>query len=71
MSDDERNAEQINDVVELLVATNPNYEILEIRNRWAWIQKISNSNQNKNISNLYDKQKKSYQIKQLLRSIIR
>ncbi len=71
MSDEERNAEQINDVLELLVATNPNYEILEIRNRWAWIRKISNSNQNKNISTLYDKQKKSYQIKQLLRSIIR
>jgi len=71
MSNEERNAEQINDVLNLLVADNPNYEILEIRNRWAWIQKISNSNQNKNISTLYDKQKKSYQIKQLLRSIIR
>lgn len=71
MSDDERNAEQINDVIELLVATNPNYEILEIRNRWAWVQKKSNTEATSNISSLYNKQSKSYQIKQLLRSILR
>lgn len=71
MSDDERKAEQINDVIELLVATNPNYEILEIRNRWAWVQKKSNTDATSNISSLYNKQSKAYQIKQFLRSILR
>jgi predicted O-methyltransferase YrrM len=71
MSNEERNAEQINDVIELLVATNPNYEILEIRNRWAWVQKKSNTDSTSNISSLYKKQSKAYQIKQLLRSILK
>ena len=58
MSDEERNSEQIKDVLELLVVSNPNYQILEIRNRWAWVQKSKDIRDNE-INDLYKKQSKS------------
>ena len=70
MSDEERNAEQIRDVLELLVSINPNYKILEIKNRWAWVQKSKDIRDNE-INDLYKKQSKIYQIKSLLRTLIK
>ena len=70
MSDEERNSEQIKDVLELLVVSNPNYQILEIRNRWAWVQKSKDIRDNE-INDLYKKQSKIYQIKSLLRTLIK
>lgn len=70
MSEEERNAEQIRDVLELLVSTNPNYQILEIKNRWAWVQKTKEISNN-NIDELYKRQSTIYQIKNLIRTLIK
>ena len=67
MSEDEKNAEQIRDVLELLVASHPNYKILEIKNRWAWVQKTT-SNKINNINELYKKQKFIYQLKNIIKN---
>lgn len=70
MPEEERNAEQIRDVLELLVTTHPNYQILEIKNRWAWVQKTSSTN-TKDINSLYQKQSTFYQLKNIFRNMFR
>jgi predicted O-methyltransferase YrrM len=70
MPDEEKNAEQIRDVLELLVATHPNYKILEIKNRWAWVQKTSSTKTN-DINLLYQKQSTLYQLKNIFRNMFR
>lgn len=68
---DEQEAEQIRDVIELLVYPNDNYELLDIKNRWAWFRKKSLSNSEIDLSELYKNQKISSQLKALIKSILR
>ncbi len=68
---DEREAEQIRDVIELLVYPNNNYELIEIKNRWAWFRKKSSNTQELDISDLYKNQTISTQIKQLIKTIFK
>lgn len=71
MSDDEKQAEQIRDVIELLVYPNDNYELIEINGRWAWFRKKSSDYSEIDLSNLYKNQKISKQIKTLIKSILK
>lgn len=71
MAVDEREAEQIRDVIELLVYPNNNYELIEIKNRWAWFRKKSSTNNEIDLTELYKNQKVSLQLKNILKSILK
>lgn len=70
MADDEKNTPQVELIIKFLVAQHFNYEIIEIRDRWAWAKK-KGIIENTNIDNLYLKQSISNDIKKLIKKIIK
>lgn len=69
MASDEKNTPQVELIIKYLVAQHPNYEIIEIRDRWAWVKK-KGVIEGTNIDNLYLKQPISKDIKYLIKKII-
>jgi len=70
MSDEEKNTPQVELILNLLLAQHPNYDIVEIRDRWAWVKKKGIIGKT-NIDNIYLKQSISNDIKNLIRKIIK
>ncbi len=70
MSDDEKNTPQVELILTYLIAQHPNYEIVAIRDRWAWVKK-KGIIEKKTIDNLYLKQSISKDLKNLFKKIIK
>lgn len=70
MADDEKNTPQVELIIKYLVAHHPNYEIIEIRDRWAWVKK-KGIIEKTNIDNLYLKQSISKDIKNLIKKLLK
>lgn len=70
MADDEKNTPQVELIIKYLVAQHPNYEIIEIRDRWAWIKK-KGLIEKTSLENLYIKQSICNDLKNIGRKIIK
>lgn len=70
MAEDEKTTAQVELIIKCLVGQHQNYEIIEIRDRWAWVKKMGVI-EKINIDNLYLKQTISKDLKNLIKKIIK
>lgn len=70
MADDEKNTPQVELILKYLVAQHSNYDIVEIRDRWAWVKK-KGLIEKVSIDNLYLKQSISNDFKIITKKLFR